>query len=133
MVEMLIVLAIGSAVLALTLNLLAADAVQSRRLIDRNDRASDNLLAHRLFRHDAGLADGAGNSTRVGPLAITGRSLVTIAGDKPRTLLQWRAGVATFSYSSDGQSWTATTQDAAKSLVRFSLRDEALQVTWIAP
>jgi type II secretory pathway pseudopilin PulG len=132
LLEAMLAMLVGAAFMALLFQLLSADAIQTRGLIARNQKAVGLLQAHRQFLQAAATARGPGTRTLAGDLEITGNQLVTTRPGG-RALLGWSRGEGRLDYSQDGRSWSARTNDAGTAIVRFTWRDGRRELVWIAP
>jgi prepilin-type N-terminal cleavage/methylation domain-containing protein len=133
LVEVLIGLAVTAALLALIVDLLAADSLQSRRFMSRSEAAVGQLQARRIFLSEAARATGLANARELGALRILPGALVLQRDGMPQTILRWEAGRASFSYRKDGSSWRGTSYDADSDIARFTLQQGGLSRVWIAP
>ena len=133
LVDVLIGLAMTAVLLALIVDLLTAESMQSRRFISRSHAAVEQLQARRIFVSEAARATGLADARQLGDLRILPDALVLQAQGSPQTVLRWEAGVASFSYSKDGFIWRDTSNDADSEMVRFNLREGDQSHVWIAP
>lgn len=134
LIDALVGLVLSAALMALITDIVAGDALQTRRFVGQSERAITALQAQRQFVHAAGQAVGSATSRDVGALRIGQNALLHRSGSDVRVLLRWANGEARFSYSRDGVRWSAETDDAGQALVRFTLanEDRRAPIVWIA-
>lgn len=133
LIEALIGLAVAAALLALIVDLVATDRLQSRRFMSRGEAAVEQLQARRIFLSEAARATGPANARELGALRILPDALVLQRAGETRTILRWEAGRASFAYSKDGSIWRGTSNDASREMARFSLRHGEQSRVWVAP
>lgn len=133
LIEVLIGLAVTAALLALIVDLLTADSLQSRRFMSRGEAAVEKLQARRIFATEAARATGLASARELGALRILPDALVLQRAGKAQTILRWEAARASFSYSNDGSIWRGTSNDADSDMVRFTLQQGGQSRVWIAP
>lgn len=135
LIDALVGLVLSAALLALVADVLAGDAMQTRRFVGQSERAIEALQAQRQFVHAAAQAQGLASPESAGDLSIRDRTLVLRDGAGLRVLLRWDRGEARFAYSEDGVRWAARTEYAGRDLVRFTLNDGDRRdpLIWIAP
>lgn len=133
LVDVLIGLAITAVLLALMVDLLTAESVQSRRFISRGHVAVEQLQARRIFVTEAARVTGFANARQLGALRILPDALVLQGRGSAQPILRWKAGRASFSYSKDGSIWRSTSNDADSEIVRFNLQQGDQSHVWIAP
>lgn len=135
LVEVLIGLAVTAALLALIVDLLTADSLQSRRFMSRGEAAVLQLQARRIFVAEAARATGPANARALGALRIRPDAMVLQRPGVTRTVLRWEedGARASFSYSKDGSTWRAASDDADSDLVRLVFEQGGQSRVWIAP
>lgn len=133
LIEVLIGLAMTAALLALIVDLLTADSLQSRRFMSRGEAAVEQLQARRIFVSEAARATGIANARELGALRILPDALVLQRDGMAQTVLRWEAGGASFSYSKDGSIWRGTSNDADSDMARFTLKQGGQSRVWIVP
>lgn len=133
LIEVLIGLAVSAALLALIVDLLTADSLQSRRFMNRGEAAVEQLQARRIFTSEAARATGAAGPRAVGEMQILPDALVLRRAGKIEPILRWNDGSGRFSYSRDGSEWRSDSADAEADMVRFTLQQGTEARIWIAP
>ncbi len=132
LLEALLALLIGAAVMTMLFEVLSADALQTRTMTARNHQSAGLVRAHREFLAVAAVAQGPGTSERAGDLVIS-QDHLRIASRDGQPLLSWSRGRGTLDYSTDGRLWAKQTPDSARDMIRFTWRSGQQELVWIAP
>lgn len=133
MIEALVALAISAALMALVIDLLTKDSLQTRRFVSRSERTVQQIQALHSFRTAAALAEGAGTVQQAGSLRIIQNRLVVESADSVQTLFEWTTGTGALAYSGDGQTWRSNSDNVGEDAIRFQWRHGASTRIWLAP
>lgn len=133
LIEALVALAISAALMALVIDLLAKDSLQTRRFVSRSEQTVLQIQALRSFRAAAAVAEGAGTGQQAGTLRIIQNRLVVEDSEGVQTLFEWTSGAGSLAYSDDGQTWRSNSNNVGEDAIRFQWRHGGSTRTWLAP